>query len=492
MNNKHLDVVLVNPGNRTQVYQSLGSELAAIEPPIWTGMTAKFMRDRGFSVKIIDSNAESLTPEETAARTVEIDPVLTAVIVYGHQPSASTQNMPAAGAICKALKKANPEMKIIMVGGHVSSLPERTMREEETDFVCEGEGPYTIEALVNCLKSNEPNNYKNIPGLWYRQENAIQSNPTAPLISDMDKDLNGLAWDLLPMEKYRAHNWQCFGQPSRKPYASIYTSLGCPFDCTFCCINAPFGGPCYRCRSPKSVIEEIDLLVNKYGVNTFKFADEIFVLKESHVVGICDLIIERGYDLNIWAYARVDTINKPGLLDKLRKAGFRWLCPGIEAGSARVRDDANKKTNQEDIYKAVNKIHSAGIEIIGNYLFGLPEDNMESMRETLDLAKDLNCAFANFYCAMAYPGSKLYNIAMEKEWPLPERWTGYSQHAYDTLPLPTNYLSGPEVLAFRDKAFKEYFSNPAYLENLNAKFGSNAVEEINKTLEKNLDRKYIS
>ena len=118
--------------------------------------------------------------------------------------------------------------------------------------------------------------------------------PRAGLIKDLDNDLHGNVWDLLPMRKYRAHNWQCFGDlDSRTPYASIYTSLGCPYKCTFCCINAPFGTNRYRMRSPKAVAAEIDHSHNTYGVKTYKIIDEMFVLNERHVLGLCDELIAR-------------------------------------------------------------------------------------------------------------------------------------------------------------------------------------------------------
>ena len=97
----HLDLVLVNPGGRKQIYQSLSGSLTAIEPPVWAGLMATFIRNRGFSVHILDTNSENLPPEEAAERVAEIQPVLTAVVVYGHQPSASTQVMPSAGAACR-------------------------------------------------------------------------------------------------------------------------------------------------------------------------------------------------------------------------------------------------------------------------------------------------------------------------------------------------------------------------------------------------------
>jgi len=486
-----LDLLIINPGNARKVYQALGTGLAAKEPPVWSGMIAKFARQKGFSVAILDANAEDLSPAETAARVAEINPRLVTLVVYGHQPSASTQNMPAARAVSNAIKAHTPDVPLLMLGGHVSSLPERTMQEETVDFVCEGEGVYTVEALLHALKSSSSPDWSKVPGLWYRDKGGLCHNPRSAIVKDMDSELDGQAWDLLPMNLYRAHNWHCFGVPSREPYAAIYTTLGCPFNCTFCCINAPFGGSGYRRRSPKRVLAEIDLLVTEYNVRNIKIADELFVLHEDHVKGICDGLIERDYGLNIWAYARVDTIDRPGLLDKLRAAGITWLALGIESGSERVLTDAHKKTDIKKIYEAVEKIHAADIHIIGNYMFGLPEDDQESMRETLDLAKELNCAFANFYSAVAYPGSQLYREAVEKNWVLPESWSGYSQHAYDTLPLPTKYLTGPEVLKFRDAAFNEYFKNPVYQDSIKEKFGDTVSSGIQEILKKELKRKFV-
>jgi anaerobic magnesium-protoporphyrin IX monomethyl ester cyclase len=137
-------------------------------------------------------------------------------------------------------------------------------------------------------------------------------------------------------------------------------------------------------------------------------------------------------------------------------------------------------------------VRAAGINVIANYIFGLPEDDLESMQATLDLALELNCEFANFYSAMAYPGSQLYTLAIQQAWPLPEKWSGYSQHSYDTLPLPTKHLSGPEVLRFRDHAFQFYFSNPKYLDMIAAKFGDGTAEEIKRMSSHWLERKYIT
>ncbi len=498
---KPLDLVLVNPGGRLSVYQALGQNLSAIEPPVWAGLMATFMRKKGFSVLIVDAEALDLNPEETARRIVELDPLLTAVVVFGHQPSASTQNMTGAGLICLAIKQKNLKAKVLLVGGHVAALPERTLREEAVDFVADGEGPITILELLLALRSGISKDLTQVRGLWYWEGETLRSNPPAPLVKDLDQEMPGVAWDLLPMDRYRAHNWHCLEDLRRQPYAALYTTLGCPYHCSFCCIQAPFKSGektigykeavnSYRFWSPQAVMAQIDTLVNRYGVRNIKIADEMFVLNMNHVGGICDAIIERGFKLNLWAYARVDTV-KDGILEKLKKAGVNWLAFGIESANAKVREDVQKGFGQEEIFRTIEKVRAAGIHVIGNYIFGLPEDTQATLQETLGLALELNCEFSNFYCAMAYPGSPLYNLALKEGWPLPESWSGYSQHAVETLPLPTKYLSAGEVLQFRDQAFQTYFTHPRYLERVAGKFGQKTAQHIREMASHRLVRRYV-
>src|ERR1051325_9823790 len=177
-----LDLLLIHPGNRIQIYQSLGTSLSAIEPPVWASLMATFIRRRGFSVHVLDAEADNLTPEQTATRIGEMDPLLTAVVVYGHQPSASTQNMTAAGAICTAIKQADPERKVLLVGGHVAALPERTLREEAADFVCSGEGPYTVLELLEALKFSRDADYERVRGLCYWADGVLSKTAPAPLV----------------------------------------------------------------------------------------------------------------------------------------------------------------------------------------------------------------------------------------------------------------------------------------------------------------------
>lgn len=484
---KPLDLLIVHPGAAHGIYGDLGEELTALEPPLWPRLIAGYVRDRGHSVKIIDAEAARNSPADVAGWVTIYKPRLVCIAVYGHQPSASTQQMHAAGAIARQIRRWEPRTKIIMVGGHVSALPGRTMVDEDVDYVCVGEGPITIERLLAGDQSHL------VPGLaWRTEDDVIARTSRAPLIEDLSA-LHGDTWDLLPMHLYRPHNWQVFGDKRNQPYASIYTSLGCPYACSFCCINAPFGERRYRMRPPADVVEEVRKLHDIYNVRTFKIIDEMFVLNPKHYGAICEGLAALPFasELNIWAYSRIDTV-RPDKLALLRRAGIRWLALGIESSSSYVRDGAEKQFRGTDIEKVVRQIQAAGINVIANYIVGLPDDDAITMEETYQLAARLNTEFMNIYSAMAYPGSPLFDQAVKEGWTLPSEWRGYSQHNEWSRPLDTRYVHGAKVLATRDKFFTQYFSRPEYKQMLSMKFGETAVTEVEKMLSYPLKRRLVN
>ncbi len=476
-----VDILFINPGDRKQIYQDLGDEFSAIEPPVFAGLFATHARRQGCTVAIYDAPAVQASAEETARAACEdFAARLVVLVVYGLNPSASTQNMTAAGAIARRIRQAGTDAKVMITGTHPAALPRLTMQEEAVDFVCDLEGPVTIVKTLRAIEAGETD-FSRIPSLWWRDAGKIVAPRQAePLLMDLDREMPGIAWDLMDMSRYRSHNWHSFAHiQARAPYAAIHTSLGCPYKCSFCCINAPFGKSSYRLWSPEKVVEEIDFLVETHGVHNLKFVDEMFVLNRDHVLGICALLEKRDYQVNIWAYARVDSV-RDEFLDALKSAGVNWLCLGIESASEHVRDGARKIYGNDDIIDVVRRIQGAGIHIIGNFIFGLPDDSLERMRQTLDLALELNCEFANFYSAMAYPGSRLYAAAIAEGTPLPATWKDFSQHGYHTLPLANKHCGADQILAFRDAAFQEYFTHPSYLAMVERTFGAEVVDHIGR------------
>lgn len=500
-----MDILFIHPNAAAVIYQDLSNEHSAIETPIWAGLLAQHCRTKGFGVGILDCEAERINYKQAATKINDISPKIACFVVYGQQPSASTQNMEGAVATVRELKLLNPTMKTLFVGGHVAALPREVLAEDSIDFICQNEGVYTISDLLCCSDLDDKHILEKVRGLGWKQEGQPTLNPTSPIVPQelMERDLPGIAWDLLPPpSKYRTAGWHSWSNGSIKtPFASLYSSLGCAFSCRFCMINiinrtdssdgvASDKSAVFRYWQPEFIIKQFDRIA-EMGVKNVKIADEMFVLKERHFMEVCKLLAERKYGFNIWCYSRIDTC-KPHYLETLKNAGVNWIGLGIESPNQVVRKDVVKGGYKEvKIIDVIKMISEAGINVGANYIFGLPEDTHETMQQTLDFAMEANTPNMNCYVCMSYPGSPLYYTAKSNGWVLPDRFAGYSQHSYYTQNLPTNYLSAAEVLKFRDEAWMKYFTNPKYLEMMKSKFGQAACDNIIDSTKIKLKRRLL-
>ena len=476
-----IDILFVHTNSSIQTFQSL-SKYAAIEPPIWAALLANSMRSLGVRVDILDCEALQLSTEESYNYIRDINPTLVCFVQFGQHPSASAQSMQGTHELLEVM---DFEFKTILVGLYPSALPRKTLEDEKCDFVCEGEG---VDTLLGLFQSDLVNVSK-VPRLWYRDGDEIKFTHMTSIIGNLEEGLPGMAWDLLPsINNYRnVINVSMTNNNDRTPFASLYTSLGCPYKCDFCCINAPFGKSTFRYWNPEFIITEFDKIASM-GIRNIKIADEMFVLNKNHFLKVCDLIIERGYDFNIWAYARIDTV-KEQYLERLKKAGVNWLALGIESGNRKIRiDSAKGKFDEVDVVDVVNEIESFGIEVIGNYMFGMSGDTMETMQETLDLAIELNTSGANFNPTMIFPGSPLFTKAYNSGVELPPTYSGYSYYSKDSFPNPTDSLTRQEILKFRDDVFIKYFNRKEWLDKIKDKFGQESVDIHKDILKTRLER----
>jgi len=506
-----MDVLFINPNSSAQAYQDLSKVFSAIEPPTWSLLLAESCRSKGFNVGILDCDAERLSLDQSVSKVQSINPRLVVFVVYGQNPNSGTTSMIGAFELAKSLKKYTPKIPVCFVGSHTSALPLEVLSEECVDLVLLNEGVY---ALHNLLKSDLDSDLPSIRGIGYKRHDLINGakpilNPTEVVVPQerMDEDLPGYAWDLLPFKEkpldlYRAHFWHAeFDHNQRTPFAAIYTSLGCNFGCNFCMINIinrvdnadkinASHSRGMRFWSADWVIAELRKLADM-GVKTLRISDEMFFLNRKYYRPILERIIEEGFDFNMWAYSRVDTVRKDAL-DLFKRAGVNWLALGIEAGNQKVRQEVSKGSFKEvNIREICKTIQDADINIISNYIFGFPEDDMETMRQTLDLALELNTEMANMYPCMALPGSPMFHEAKENNWKLPDSYEGYAFLSYDSQPLPTKHLSSKEVLKFRDEAWQEYFESPKYLDLVEKRFGIQQRKNVEEMASIQLKRKIL-
>lgn len=507
-----IDALFVVPGNAKGVYQALSDDYSAIETPTWALLLAESCRSIGYNVKILDITAEKLSHKNAVDRIIEINPKFIVFVVYGQNVNAGTTNMSGAVALSSFIKSNKINSPIIYIGSHVQALPIDTLEKESSiDIICTNEGVYSLRSLLNLEKIN-PVALSKVKGIGYRDFDKVILTPAEKVVPQerLDIDLPGYAWDLLPFEEkpfdlYRSPMWHAeYNFNQRSPYAAIQTSLGCQFKCEFCMINIinrddndPIGVAgnynSMRYWSTGFIIKEFDKLI-KMGVKTIRIVDEMFLLNPKYYIPLCEQLSERNKDdsLRMWAYSRIDTIRRPGILNLVRQAGIKWLALGIESGDKAIRLEVSKgKFDDVNISQVIENVHDADIEVMANYIFGLPSDTKETMKKTFDLSKDLCTAGWNTYAAMALPGSQLYKTAIEKQYTLPEDYAGYSFHAYNTQPLPTEFLTPEEVLEYRDQCFTDYHLYEPFLRKIENKFGIDAVENIKIMTKVKLKRKIL-
>jgi len=508
-----IDVVFVTPNSSSGVYQDLANEYAAIEPPTWSLLLAESCRSKGFSVKIIDANAENINEQQIKKRILDFNPRILCFVIYGQNVNAGTTNMSGAVKLSNFLKKEDIKIPIVYVGSHVQALPLKTLNEEDSiDIVCTNEGVYSIHNLLK-LKSFDDKSLETIKGIGFRFKGEPILNPAEEVVPQekMDIDLPGYAWDLLPYKSrpfdlYRSPMWHAeYIKEFRSPYAALQTSLGCQFGCNFCMINiinrndndeigVAANYSKMRYWSTDFIIKEFKKLIIKYGIKTIRIVDEMFLLNPKYYIPLCEKLSSLNKDdsLRMWAYSRVDTIKRKNILSLVRKAGIKWLCLGIESGSKKIRLEVSKgKFEDVDVKDVVNQVHESDINIMANYIYGLPGDDTDSIKKTFDLSVDLNTLGWNTYAAMALPGSQLYKDALKSNVKMPENYEGYSFHSYNTQPLPTEKLSAAEVLKLRDEFYIKYHTNIKFLEKIEKKFGLEARNNIKKMTEIRLKRKII-
>jgi len=436
-------------------------------------LLAACFRQTGHSVVLIDNEIENLPVAELSLKIALKRPRTVILSVCGHNPSASTQSMAGAVELVEALALFG--IPTVLHGLHPSALPQETMIQTGVSGIIVGEG-------FDVIKKDEA-----LEGIMNTQE-----------LADLDT-LPFPAWDLLPIKKYRAHNWHCFGNiNSRTPYGIVYSSLGCPNNCSFCVIHTMFkNSRMVRFRHPKLFADDVFWWI-KQGVTNIRIVDENFTLHKKHVSDICSALKAKARDeqfdldkLNMWAYASVSTVDKP-MLANMSSVGIKWLCYGFETGNDLIARDCGKTKSAGDwcdrVIDVATVTYDAGIHILANWMFGFPQEDYFQMQQTLHLAQFINAEWANFYCAMAYPGSRLYDEAKAKGVLLPKKWTEFSQYSSDSLPLPTDHRSGKEVQFFRDYAFNMYFTNPYYLDMIYNKFGEETTTHIIEMTQTKLER----
>jgi len=243
------------------------------------------------------------------------------------------------------------------------------------------------------------------------------------------------------------------------PYVIVETSRGCPYSCDFC-VAPIHQGHKFRERSPKELVDEIEKSRRDLGVEFFYLWGDTVTLNAKTFSAFCEELIARNLDIRWFGNARADNLTDPAFVHRLRKSGCWMLAMGIESSSPELRKDMVKRLEEQKIRAAFTNLRDAGIKSFGFFIFGYPGDTPESMAATVDYAIELDADFANFYPAVPYPGTELYEKCVREGLLVSQDW---SRMEYSYYLLRSGGLDEALVMKAINRAKRRFFLRPAYL-----------------------------
>lgn len=414
-----------------------------IEYPIYLAYLAAIVRRSGYQVAFLDAILEELGIDQFARRVVESGADL--VVLECSTPSIEFDLQSAS-----ALKKLRPGVRTVLVGSHPTVYHREIMTENpDVDAICRGEFDYTVRDLVHAVAAGS--SWEGVEGLTWRDGESVRVNPARPLIEDLDR-IPFPARDLVSSPCYRQGTFR-----GKRP-TTVVTSRGCPFHCTYCLWPSTLYGHKFRARSAENVVDELEEAITRFGVDEVYFDDDSMALDRERMLEICRLIVERGLRFEWIAQCRVDSMDEEVLM-AMKRAGCRYIRFGVESGSPKMLKLMKKGITPERVLETFRLARKAGIRTQAFFLFGVPGETGETVRETIEFAKKLRPGSAQFAVAIPHPGTELFRTATEKGWIHYRKWEDFSS-CRGMLETPEFPLEAAE--AARVRAYREFYFRPAY------------------------------
>lgn len=441
-------VLLVNPPlvggiafTRQGRCQEREEVLGTTKPPYSLVLAAALLRERSIPFRLIDLTAEQRGVPELVAQ-LRREGFAPELIVY---PS-TTPTLRADCVAMAALRREYPGARLVCFGPHASAVPRESMeRAPEVDAMVVGEPEDAILALA------EGAALEDVPSLTWRRDGEIVPSSARGSFSRF-ADMPFPAWDLLNLRNYRL-------PMVGSPYVIVETSRGCPYSCDFC-VAPIHQGHKFRERPAKALVDEIERSRRELGVEFFYLWGDTVTLNAKTFSAFCEELIARNLNIRWFGNARADNLTDPAFVHRLRRSGCWMLAMGIESSSPEIRKDMVKRLEEQKIRTAVANLRDAGIKSFAFFIFGYPGDTAESMAATADYAIDLDVDFANFYPAVPYPGTELYEKSRREGLLVDADW---SRLEYSYYVLKGGGLDEPAVMSAVNRAKRKFFLRPGYL-----------------------------
>ena len=442
-------VLLVNPPlvggiafTRQGRCQEREEVLGTTKPPYTLALAAALLRERGVDLRLADLTAEQRSVEELAA-DLSAQGFVPDLIVF-----PSTTPTLRADACQMARLKAIFGAPLVCFGPHASTVPGESMAyAPQVDAMIVGEPEDAIVALA----TGDRPDFSSVPSVTWRRGNDVVPNTAKGTFSGF-ATAPAPAWDLLDLKNYRL-------PMVNSPYLIVETSRGCPYACDFC-VAPIHQGHKFRERSAAALVDEIAWAQRTFGVRYFYLWGDTVTLNQKTFSAFCDELIARKLDIAWFGNARADNLTDPAFVHRLKQSGCWMLAMGIESSSPEIRKDMVKRLEEQKVRTAFANLRDAGVKSFAFFIFGYPGDTPESMETTADYAIDLDPDFANFYPAVPYPGTALYEKARQQGLLKHDDWT---RMEYSYYLLEGHGLDEPTVMKAINRAKRRFFLRPNYV-----------------------------
>ncbi len=391
------------------------------------------------TVRIIDAIAEEMSPDAFFEEIRKENPKFYVSYITGTTFAMDAKGVQKAKEIGAAT---------IAVGTHVSAVPQNTIElVPELDFVIRHEPEMTFRDIVDHVRAGK--DMQDVTGIAMRGPDG-KSMLTAdrPLMESLD-ELPIPKQHLLPLDKYKM---PFLG----KRYVWVLTNRGCPYSCTYC-FEGVVWGKSVRYRSAESIYKELEYLA-EHDVHNVLFLADLFTYDKKGVEALCDLIIERGLKIRWTCNSRVDTLDEKQLI-KMKKAGCWLIAFGIESGSQKILDNVKKDAKVEDATRTINLCNKHGIKTWGYFIIGLPGENKQTVRETINFSKSIPLDIALFHVAMPYAGTEFYFQSVANGWLNTTDWKHFDMN--DSSVVGYDDFTSEEILKATKQAFREFYMRPS-------------------------------
>lgn len=426
---------------------SYETNITGIYPPLGFAYIASVLRNAGYQVTILDNQILRLHNDFLKNEIKKIAPDVVLL-------SAMTPLWPELIMLGKLIKDVSPQIIIGVGGPHLTVYPRESLSNKDFDFGVYGEGEATILEVIRTIQ--EGKDLDGIKGSIFRKNGKIVINPPREAIDDLDS-IPFPAIELLPYKKY-------FALPVRHPFFTMITSRGCPYTCKFC-FQGYLGR--YRARSPENVLEEIEVLVNKYKVQEIVIFDETFAVEEERALKICELINKKRLNFKWDIRTRVDLLNKR-VLKFLKSGNCHRIHLGIESGNQEILDKIGKGISVSEIKEKIELAKKFGFELRGYFMLAYPGETERSIHKTIQFAKSLPLDWASFTITIGLPGTEIYKEALKRKYFPIDYWSEYTKgNILNSKPyfIPEN-LKEKNLFALNRRAYLEFYLRPKIIRNV--------------------------